>query len=245
MNPKPMTTRRKAALIIGLSFGLFLVPAGITAAILDWQPGLLNAFGKTTRTANPDPKQCKTIATDPNPPLNVRSSPVVAPDNIVGKLQNGTRLTVIDENEGWLSISSPIQGWVFKDLTVTSCTVAGVSGNNAAEDDGTKTLTEATEIYQSGRLEAAIALAKTIPTANPDHAAAERAIEQWRQDWATAETKFLASQSALRDGNWQAVLQSVNGFPDNRYWRARLTPLVKEAIKRQSGADSAKLKMQN
>jgi len=227
-----MTNLRKSALMIGLGLSLFMIPAGITATLLETQPALLNAFGKAAQTAKPNGKQCKTIATDPNPPLNVRSSPVVAPDNIVGTLRNGTRLTVVDENEGWLSISSPIQGWVYKELTVTSCAIATADGNNASEE--ANTLAEATEQYQAGRLDAAIALAKTLPPDSPDYASAQHAIAQWQQDWVTAETKFLTAQSALRDGNWQAVLHSVNGFPENRFWRAKLTPLVKEAIKRQT-----------
>ena len=64
---------------------------------------------------------CHTIATDPNPPLNVRSSPVVAADNIVGNLKNGAELAVINENQGWLQLSAPIQGWVYEPLTVTTC----------------------------------------------------------------------------------------------------------------------------
>ena len=64
---------------------------------------------------------CHTIATDPNPPLNVRSSPVVAPDNIVGNLKNGSRLIVINETQGWLQVSAPIQGWIYEPLTVTTC----------------------------------------------------------------------------------------------------------------------------
>ncbi len=41
------------------------------------------------------------IIADPNPPLNVRSSPRVASNNIVGQLQNGTRVSVVGEQNGW------------------------------------------------------------------------------------------------------------------------------------------------
>lgn len=64
---------------------------------------------------------CPTIVTDPNPPLNVRSSPVVAPGNIVGTLKNGVELTVINENQSWLQVSAPIRGWIYEPLTVTVC----------------------------------------------------------------------------------------------------------------------------
>ena len=64
---------------------------------------------------------CPTIVTDPNPPLNVRSSPVVAPGNIVGSLKNGVELTVINESQSWLQVSAPIRGWIYEPLTVTVC----------------------------------------------------------------------------------------------------------------------------
>ena len=64
---------------------------------------------------------CQTLVTDPNPPLNIRSSPVAAKDNVVGNLANGTLVTVINENQGWLQISQPKRGWIYENLTVTTC----------------------------------------------------------------------------------------------------------------------------
>ncbi|MEB3337679.1 MAG: SH3 domain-containing protein [Leptolyngbyaceae bacterium] len=61
------------------------------------------------------------IVDDPNPPLNVRSSPSVTPDNVTGKLDNGTYLTVEAVQGNWLQISVPVTGWVNKDRTKSSC----------------------------------------------------------------------------------------------------------------------------
>ncbi|MCU0518307.1 MAG: SH3 domain-containing protein [Oscillatoria sp. Prado101] len=58
---------------------------------------------------------------DPNPPLNVRSSPQVANGNIVGKLNNGTFVSVAQEKNGWLQITDPVRGWVAKNRTESSC----------------------------------------------------------------------------------------------------------------------------
>jgi hypothetical protein len=177
---------------------------------------------------------CTTIATDPNPPLNVRSSPVSAPDNITGKLKNGTRLSVVDENEGWLRIDRPLAGWVFKPLTVRSCVparAAALMSENPLND--TETLVLATEQYHSGNLTAAIALAQTIPTTSTVYPLSQIEIVQWRQDWKTAEAQFYRAQSALNAGHAQAVLQTVAVYPANRYWRDRLTPIVRRAIAQQ------------
>lgn len=54
---------------------------------------------------------------DSDPPTNVRSGSSTA-YSIVGKLNNGTRITVEEKNnQGWVRISSPITGWVAEQLT--------------------------------------------------------------------------------------------------------------------------------
>ncbi len=57
---------------------------------------------------------------DPNPPVNVRSSPKVDPGNIVGKVDNGQVVGVTEEQNGWFQIVQP-KGWINKNLTQTSC----------------------------------------------------------------------------------------------------------------------------
>lgn len=57
------------------------------------------------------------IVDDDNPPLNIRSGPGTS-YSIVGTLENGTPLTVIENNfQGWLRLNSPISGWVAEYLT--------------------------------------------------------------------------------------------------------------------------------
>lgn len=62
---------------------------------------------------------------DPDPPLNLRSTPEVKPDNIVGKLSNGTVLQIKTERDGWFQVSvadgSATTGWVSKRQTDYSC----------------------------------------------------------------------------------------------------------------------------
>ncbi|WP_413166290.1 SH3 domain-containing protein [Capilliphycus salinus ALCB114379] len=61
------------------------------------------------------------VVDDPEPPLNVRSSPEVKEGNIVGQLDNNTFISVVKEDQGWLQISSPVEGWVAKNRTKSSC----------------------------------------------------------------------------------------------------------------------------
>lgn len=230
------TLLSQPALMVGAGAGLFVTAAGVTTVVL-------NSLLVNSSHADTSNKACQTLTTDPDPPLKVRSSPVVAPDNVVGQLKNGTSLTVLDENEGWLRIGQPLQGWVYKKLTVTSCVPlsgpsvinlpsGAVSKVTTTTDGGLKTLAQATEQYHLGKLDGAIALARTIPPNSAAFHLAQRSISQWPSAWKTAEAKFYSAQTAGQDHRWQDVLSTVDQFPDNRYWRQKLTPWVKVAMKR-------------
>lgn len=67
------------------------------------------------RSLSETPTNCA-VVNDPDPPLNVRDSPEVKPDNQIGSLPNGTTLSVIVERNGWVQIDSPIKGWVAGNL---------------------------------------------------------------------------------------------------------------------------------
>jgi Bacterial SH3 domain len=228
-------TTHKHALQIGLGAAIFVLAASSTAAVLHMKPSLVTRLYELAIAPKTSQKLCHTIATDPSPPLNVRSSPVVAPDNVVGTVRNGTRLSVVDRNEGWLRINQPLDGWVYQDLTVTSCISAGAQANASApaDDNGMSVLAQATERYQAGDLDGAIALAQTIPASSAASQAAKGAVNQWQRDWQTAETTFAEMQQAIAQRRWQDVLSRVQAFPDNRFWRAKLTPIVALAIQQQ------------
>lgn len=66
------------------------------------------------------------IVSDPNPPTNIRSTPEVTDNNIVGQLDNGTVLSVKDEQDNWFQVSTrggdnTLEGWVAKSVTDSSC----------------------------------------------------------------------------------------------------------------------------
>lgn len=61
------------------------------------------------------------IVDDPEPPLNVRSSPEVREGNKVAQLNNNTFVSVADEKSGWLRITEPVVGWVAKNRTRSTC----------------------------------------------------------------------------------------------------------------------------
>lgn len=75
---------------------------------------------------------------DPEPPLNVRSSPTTTAPNVVGQVPNGTYLTVTQDQDGWLQVTDPVAGWVAKSRTQSGCNekverVSFGAGNTSAE----------------------------------------------------------------------------------------------------------------
>lgn len=60
---------------------------------------------------------------DPESPLNIRSSPNTSSnENIVGKLRNGSYVSIEDEQNGWYKISGETPGWIAKSKTESNCT---------------------------------------------------------------------------------------------------------------------------
>jgi hypothetical protein len=241
----------KFYLWVGTSFAAVSVVSASAYILLS-----LKTANSTSRVATSTTVQtlsCVTIATDPKPPLNIRSSPIVAPDNIIGKVRNGTELTVVDENEGWLRIRTPFDGWVYKELTVTSCTpktqvtttqtTSGLVAKSklpAKGDRGEEIFKEATDQYHAGNLDKAVQLANSISESSPAYTHAQATVPVWQRDWRLAETRFASAQKALEAGQWQEVINQVSGFPENRYWRGKLAPLVKEAIRQQGSRSQVK-----
>jgi hypothetical protein len=79
------------------------------------------------------------LVDDPTSPLNIRSTPTTADaNNIVGQVKNGTYLSVEKEQDGWLQITDPMQGWVAKSRTRSGCNekverVSFGTGNTSTE----------------------------------------------------------------------------------------------------------------
>jgi serine/threonine protein kinase len=69
---------------------------------------------------NPQCDYTRRLVSDPQPPINVRQGAGLD-YAIVGKLDNGTQITVQSEKQGWFQISAPIAGWVAANRTKPIC----------------------------------------------------------------------------------------------------------------------------
>ncbi|ARV62469.1 serine/threonine protein kinase [Nostocales cyanobacterium HT-58-2] len=109
---------------------------------------------------------------------------------------------------------------------------AGKPKPSTLDNNGSKVVEQAQKKYESGDLQGAIALLKTI-TANPA-AAKETAeiISHWQQDWSKAETLFKNLNTAFAEGQWDTVLSYKDHpeqLPNIQYWRSKLEPLFQQA----------------
>jgi uncharacterized protein YgiM (DUF1202 family) len=83
--------------------------------------GQPTTYSANSNTETPSQNNCPIVVFDPEPPLNVRSNPDLTLGQVVGKLENGTRISVVTEQKDWLQISSPVPGWISKNRTKTVC----------------------------------------------------------------------------------------------------------------------------
>jgi hypothetical protein len=214
--------------------------AGICITALVTLAGTVYAMSKP-RLAEPTTSQqaqlstaqpCQATANDPQPPLNVRSTPDDASHNIVGTVTNGTALTVVNSHRNWVQINAPIAGWVYADLISQSCPKAAVMPT-ASTDQGEQILQVAMSRYHAGHLAAAIAQLQTVPTDSTAYRKAQLALKTLPVEWQQAEARYQKAEIAYKAGQWQNVIGLVTEFPDIRIWRERLTPIVKQSIENQ------------
>ncbi len=88
---------------------------------------------------------------------------------------------------------------------------------------------QAREKYDSGDLQGAIALLKSVPAGIEE---TTKTISQWQQDWSKAEALFKDINDAVAQGNWdkvQSYKDNPNKLPNIQYWRDKIEPMLKEA----------------
>lgn len=91
---------------------------------------------------------------------------------------------------------------------------------------GLDLLERASQQYQMGNFEGAIAIANKIPLESSAYQDALLAKRQWRQEWNLAASQFEAIQTAFNEQRWQDVLDTARELPDLSYWQQQVAPFV-------------------
>ncbi|KAB8317625.1 protein kinase [Tolypothrix campylonemoides VB511288] len=109
---------------------------------------------------------------------------------------------------------------------------SGKSQPLASDDNGSQVVEKAKNKYESGDLQGAIALLRTI-TSNPTAIKeTTEMISHWQQDWTKAEALFKDLDTALAEGQWDKVLaykDHPEKLPNIQYWRNKVEPLFQQA----------------
>lgn len=90
-------------------------------------------------------------------------------------------------------------------------------------------LQRATEQYQAGNIEQAIALAQAIPADSPVYQESVSTIQEWRSQWDKATDQFKIVEQAVQEAKWKEVLQEARKLPQVAYWLHQVEPFVEQA----------------
>jgi hypothetical protein len=101
--------------------------------------------------------------------------------------------------------------------------------NNSPAYSEAEALYKATEEYQAGNLEGAIALARSIPSNSNVYSEAQATIGEWQQQWEVAAQRYQAVERAFNENRWTDVLRTAAQVPDILYWQSKSDKLAKQA----------------
>ncbi|WP_373526503.1 protein kinase [Nostoc sp.] len=93
----------------------------------------------------------------------------------------------------------------------------------------TDTLYKATEEYQRGDLQEAIALVKSIPSHSNVYPEAQATMGEWQQQWQVAAQEYQIAETAFNESRWSDVLDAAAKVPDISYWQSKTNKLVQQA----------------
>jgi serine/threonine-protein kinase len=109
--------------------------------------------------------------------------------------------------------------------------------NKTSHKSAAELLEEAKQKYETGDLDSAIELLKSIPLSSSDFKETAEIMTQWQQDWTKSEALFNDINKALDNGQWDKVLaykDQPEKLPNIEYWRNKIEPLFKQAADNQA-----------
>jgi serine/threonine-protein kinase len=87
----------------------------------------------------------------------------------------------------------------------------------------------ATNKYDAGNLDEAVAIATAIPETSPRFDQVQTIIAQWQDTWATNETLLSKAQDALERGDWQGAIAQAQQIEETPYWQPQASAIINKA----------------
>ncbi|MEM6403829.1 MAG: serine/threonine protein kinase, partial [Cyanobacteria bacterium P01_D01_bin.116] len=101
--------------------------------------------------------------------------------------------------------------------------------NYSSIESENKTLSTAQKEFQSGDLQGAIALAKSIPSDSNIYPEAQATIGEWQQEWQIAAKKYETAKIAFEQKRWGDVINHTVDVPNILYWQTKTDALAEQA----------------
>ena len=211
-----------------------------------WWDSINSSIQSVRSALSGEEGRCTVVATNG---MNVRAQPSLEAERL-GGVDNGTLLYLTGSQEqDWLEVREPLSGWVYHDPQLLTCTglrTPAVSRSPefprpelespaaAVRDRGQELLQDAQRRLESGDLQSALDLARSVPELSDRYRDAQQAIETWQGEWNRAQQAYDRAQEALKAGRWEDAIAHANAAVQNPYWRERLQELANRARQGQA-----------
>jgi serine/threonine protein kinase len=102
-------------------------------------------------------------------------------------------------------------------------------------DPGKDTFVRASEQYQAGNFQQAVALAKSVPTYSSVYYDAGNALKLWQQDWQKAGQQVKLVEKAFKESRWLDVFKEAERVPKISDWQKKIEPFIRKAAPKTKG----------
>ena len=83
--------------------------------------------------------------------------------------------------------------------------------------------------YQEGNLQEAIAIAKSVPANHPVAKQVATTIEHWQKTWQQNQTHLQTAQQKLAQHRWQEAINAAQQLSNTEYWQKQSQPIIRRA----------------
>lgn len=83
--------------------------------------------------------------------------------------------------------------------------------------------------YQEGKLEAAKAIANSLPNSSFLTTKVQSTISQWEKEWQQNQTYLATAQKAIKESRWQDAINAANQISNHPYWQKQSQTLIQQA----------------
>lgn len=138
-----------------------------------------------------------------------------------------TKKAVADKNKKLDPLLAGMKWGITINSLVVGLGVYALATSSQANSE-TAILSEAITEYQTGNLEKAISLAKTIPSYSNVYPEAQETIAEWQQQWHNDTKNYLVAEQALEEGNLLDAMHAVTQIPYTSHWRSKREQLIEK-----------------